>query len=185
MPARIRIGDSYPIAKSEDYANGTPTAGSVLVSGGQGQPPVWGTGTGGASKLFQALLPDPVEPAASPAVWQTVGTVTINVGVSIATDKWLCHLNMDIGEDGETYVPIAVRVGQSIDSGADTASAGASTGNLTLDTGGLRQADVAVVISGIVAATSLVFKAQILGGWTSGTPVGIDRCNLIVEKFSA
>jgi hypothetical protein len=46
MVARLRVSTSGTSAASEDYANGAPTVGRALLSGGAGNPPTWGAPAG-------------------------------------------------------------------------------------------------------------------------------------------
>ncbi len=58
MVARLRVSTSGTGALSDDYANGAPTAGLQLTSGGPGLPPTWGPS--GAALVNRVLFVDAV-----------------------------------------------------------------------------------------------------------------------------
>lgn len=76
MVARLRVSTSGTGAVSDDYANGAPTAGTALLSGGAGAPPTWGTIVG-VAPIAQTLVVDGTNFSATPtgtlgAPYQTI-----------------------------------------------------------------------------------------------------------------
>lgn len=63
MVARLRVSTSGTGAVSDDYANGVPTAGTILYSGGAGAAPTWGNLP--QSSVAQTLFVDGVNFSAS------------------------------------------------------------------------------------------------------------------------
>ena len=66
MVARLRVSTSGTAANSEDYANGTPTAGRILYSGGAGAAPTWAAPPAGVAPIAQTLVVDAVNFSATP-----------------------------------------------------------------------------------------------------------------------
>lgn len=68
MVARLRVSTSGTGGVSDDYANGAPTVGQLLTSGGAGNPPTWGAAPAGVRPVNRVLFVDAIN---SPGVGST------------------------------------------------------------------------------------------------------------------
>lgn len=177
----MRVSTSGTEAVAKNYSNSVATVGLAFISQGPDQVPIWGTPAGGIAAIYQAVLANTVSPPVNVA-WQTVDAIEIAVGASVATDRWLCWLDMDF-ESNVGNELMSLRVAQSLDGGADAASPGASSSVQWITNGQGRQGAITIMLTGLVAA-ALTIKAQILAGWTGATPVDITRCNLLIVKVA-
>lgn len=188
MPARVRIGDSYPIANASDYGNGTASVGTVLTSVGEDIPPVWQPSNGTLVRVYQystyvAFTPELAED------WIDIGTAQLNLGAMAASphqETLVSIASIDCTVTGEGNYQAALRTVVQESGGAWTPVAGSSTGKQYIPN---FNACVQQILSNArfdptAGATSLSLKLQLLEGWSSGTPVNVTRITWDVMRFT-
>jgi hypothetical protein len=140
------------------------------------------TGSGNAALLY-ATLAAPFAVPIDPINWQTIGTLHVAPGVSIAGDKYLCSLSLDaISAGGED---VAFRVVYQDGANPPVVVTGATSDTMPFIAGVEKQAELTVVITGAISA-ALTISAQVLGGSTAvGPDLTIGRASLTVEKYQS